>query len=140
MTPQEKARSLRPFIVKASASLSDEDALEAVELYNEWAPDVDYEQGTRFRYFGKLFRVRQAHTSQAQYPPSIDTAALYEEVTLPGDGLTPEHPIAYNNNMALEQGKYYSQDGVVYRCTRDTINPVYNYLKDLVGIYVEVVS
>lgn len=140
MTPQEKARSLRPFIVKASASLSDEDALEAVELYNEWAPDVDYEKGTRFRYFGKLFRIRQAHTSQAQYPPSIDTAALYEEVTLPGDGLTPEHPIVYNNNMALEQGKYYSQDGVVYRCTRDTINPVYNYLKDLVGIYVEVVS
>lgn len=140
MTPQEKARSLRPFIVKASASLSDEDALEAVELYDEWAPDVDYEQGARFRYFGKLFRARQAHKSQAQYPPGIATAALYEEVTLPGDGTTPEHPIAYNNNMALEQGKYYAQDGVVYRCTRDTINPVYNDLKDLVGIFVEIVS
>lgn len=53
-------------------------------------------------------------------------------------GTTPEHPIAYNNNMALEQGKYYAQDGVVYRCTRDTVNPVYNDLKYLVGIYVEV--
>lgn len=140
MTPQEKARSLRPFIVKASASLSDEDALEAVELFDEWKPDTDYSVDERIRYGGVLIRVRQAHKSQAQFPPSVNTAALYEEVAAPGDGLTPEHPIAYNNNMALEQGKYYSQDGVVYRCTRDTINPVYNDLKDLVGLYVEVVS
>lgn len=135
---REKAYQLRAIIVKASASLPDADALEAVELYDEWAPDVDYEQGTRFRYFGKLFRARQSHKSQAQYPPSIDTAALYEEVAAPGDGTTPEHPISYNNNMALEQGKYYEQYGVVYRCTRDTVNPVYNDLKYLVGIYVEV--
>ena len=38
----------------------------------------------------------------------------------------------------LESGKYYLQDYVIYRCTRDTINPVYNALADLVGIYVEV--
>lgn len=138
MTPQEKARRLRPLIVKASASLPDEDALGAVELFDEWKPDTDYAVDERIRYGGVLIRVRQAHTSQAQYPPGIATAALYEEVTLPGDGTTPEHPIAYNNNMALEQGKYYEQYGVVYRCTRDTVNPVYNDLKYLVGIYVEV--
>ena len=40
--------------------------------------------------------------------------------------------------MELENGKYYSQDGVTYLCTRDTGIPVYNPLKDLVGIYVEV--
>lgn len=34
-------------------------------------------------------------------------------------------------------GKYYTQDGIVYVCTRDTVNPVYNNLADLVGIYVE---
>lgn len=31
----------------------------------------------------------------------------------------------------------YSQDGVVYLCSRDTVNPVYNPLRELVGIYVE---
>jgi hypothetical protein len=42
--------------------------------------------------------------------------------------------------MALENGKHYEQDGVVYICTRDTVNPVYSALKDLVGLYVEVAS
>lgn len=140
MTPQEKARALRPLIERAAASLSDADALDGVELFPAWEADTEYKADERLRYDGKLWRVRQAHTSQAQYPPSIDTAALYAEVEKPGEGDTPENPIAYNGNMALIAGKYYSQDGVVYRCIRDTINPVYNALHDLVGLYVEVVT
>ena len=31
----------------------------------------------------------------------------------------------------------YIQDGVTYLCNRDTVNPVYNPLRELVGIYVE---
>lgn len=31
-------------------------------------------------------------------------------------------------------------NNVIYRCTRDMINPVYNALADLVGIYVEAVT
>ena len=46
-------------------------------------------------------------------------------------------PIPYSGNMALEAGKYYSQGGAVYLCTRDTVNPVYSDLADLVGLYVE---
>lgn len=42
--------------------------------------------------------------------------------------------------LALVSGTYYSQGGVIYRCTRDTGNPVYNALSELVGLYVEVVS
>jgi hypothetical protein len=41
--------------------------------------------------------------------------------------------------MALEEGKYYTQNGVKYLCTRETINPVYADLIGLVGIYVEIV-
>jgi hypothetical protein len=140
MTPQEKARALRPLIERAAASLSDEDALDGVELFPAWAAGVAYKADERIRYDGKLWRVRQAHTSQAQYPPSTDTASLYAEVEKPGDGDTPDNPIAYSGNMALINGKYYKQDGVVYRCFRDTINPVYNALRDLVGLYVEVVA
>lgn len=51
-----------------------------------------------------------------------------------------ENPIEYNNEMALEQGKYYIQDDAVYQCTRSTGIAVYNDLKDLVDIYVKVVS
>ena len=33
-----------------------------------------------------------------------------------------------------------SQDWVTYLCSRDTVNPVYNPLRELVGIYVEVIN
>lgn len=49
---------------------------------------------------------------------------------------TEEDPIPYNNNMELKLGKYYSQYEVVYLCSRDTGQAVYNDLKDLIGIYV----
>ena len=41
-------------------------------------------------------------------------------------------------NMIPEEGKYYSQDAVTYKCTRGTEIAVYQALSDLIGIYVEV--
>lgn len=138
MTVQEKARALRPLIEKAAVSLTDSDALEAVELFPEWAVGIEYATDFRFRYGGKLWRVRQTHISQIQYPPSIDTAALYMEIEKPGEGDSIDNPIIYNGNMKLILGKYYKQNDVVYYCIRDTGNPVYNNLSDLIDIYVEV--
>ncbi len=137
MITKAKARQLRAMMVKAAASLNDTDALEAVELFEEYKVGKTYKAGDRFRFGSKLYKVNQDHISQADWLPD-QTPALYTEVAKPGDG-TRDNPIPYSGNMALEQGKYYSQDGVVYRCTRDTVNPVYNALKDLVGLYVEVV-
>ena len=138
MTPQERARALRPLIEKASASLSDTDALEAVELFEAYKADKAYKVGDRFRFGIKLYKVNQDHISQADWLPD-QTPSLYTEVAKPGDG-TLDNPIPYSGNMALEKGKYYTQNGVVYICTRDTINPVYNALADLVGLYVERVT
>ena len=42
--------------------------------------------------------------------------------------------------MALNAGLHYVQDGVVYLCVRDTVNPVHNALAELVGLYVESVN
>lgn len=137
---REHLYKLRDMIRKAAESLTDTDALKAIEMFAPWQSDTEYNADARIRYNGKLWRVRQAHTSQAQYPPSIDTAALYEEVVADAEAGTRDNPIAYDGNMALEQGKYYTQAGVLYLCTRDTINPVYNPLADLVGLYVEIAA
>ena len=40
--------------------------------------------------------------------------------------------------MELFAGKYYTQSGVKYKCTRNTEQAVFQNLADLVGIYVEV--
>ena len=142
MIPQERARKLRPYIEEAAASLPDEDALEAVELFPAWKPDTFYEVKDgikpRLQYNAKLWRVEQTHTSQERYSPGPGTEALYSEVAKPGQGDTPDNQIPYSGNMELHLGKYYAQYGVVYRCIRDSIIPVYNDLKDLVGLYVEV--
>lgn len=139
MITPETARALRALIEKAAASLGDGDALEAVELFPAWAVGKAYAAGMRIRYGGKLYRVVQAHTSQSDWSPAV-TPALFAEVEQPGQGDTPGNPIPYSGNLALISGKYYAQDGVTYRCTRDTINPVYAALRDLVGLYVEVVG
>lgn len=133
----ELAHKLRPFIEKAAESLEDADALEAVYLYPEWKADTEYSTGKRLRYAGTLYKVQQAHTSQGIYPPGAGTEALYTVVNVTNAG-TADDPIPYNGNMILEEGKHYSQDGVVYRCTRDTGIAVYNALSVLVGLYVEV--
>jgi len=84
MTPQEKARALRPLIEKAAASLPDEDALEGVELFPAWAAGVEYAADQRVRYEDKLYRCVQAHTSQDGWePPAVP--ALWTEVAKPGE-------------------------------------------------------
>ena len=92
----------------------------------------------KVRYNDGLYRVRQdIATVLENQPPSINTAALYEEINETAAG-TKDDPIPYNNNMALEEGKYYSQNDVTYKCTRSTGQAVYANLSDLIGIYVEV--
>ena len=139
MITRQKARELRSMIEKASASLSDTDALDAIELFPHYVVNHPYALGDRFSYGDKLYKVLQAHTSQEQWAPD-STPSLYAEVEKPGQGDTPDNPIPYNNNMELFEGKYYSQYDVVYHCTRSTGVPVYNDLRDLVYIYVEVVE
>lgn len=81
MSYTERARALRPYIVKASASLTDADALESVELFPAWASGVAYAVDERIQYGGTLYRVVQAHTSQADWTPD-KTPALFVTVSL----------------------------------------------------------
>lgn len=130
---------LRQLIVKASESLTDGDALQAIELFEEWNGNgVEYKEGKRVRYGGVLYKVRQTHVSQLDYAPDV-AVSLFEQVAEPGQG-TKDNPIPYNNNMALEEGKYYIQNGIEYYCYRDTGSPVFNNLSDLVGFYVLIVT
>ena len=130
-----------------SLNLSAVEALEVKNWYPIWGETENFREGdtitagTKMQYGDKLWEALQTHTLIGIYPPSIDTASLYKEVTEDDDNIgTIDNPIEYNGNMALEEGKYYTQNGVKYLCTRDTINPVYADLNGLIGIYVEVVD
>ena len=81
MTLTERARELRPYIEKAAINLPDEDALQAVELFPQWVTGRAYAVDERLQYKNVLYRVVQAHTSQAEWTPDI-TPALFVVVSL----------------------------------------------------------
>lgn len=130
-----KAKLLRQLIESLAIALDDETALTGVELFPTWAVGKAYAAGDRVQYNGDLYKVLQAHTSQETWLPGTGTESLYTRIDGQHDG-TKYDPIPYSGNMALEAGKYYSQGGKTYLCNRDTGNPVYNALADLVGLYV----
>ena len=115
--------------------VDDQTAYRMREFYPEWESGMTLTVGHKLQYGGKLYRVIQAHTSQEGWEPE-NVPALWEEICETHDGSRYD-PIPYEGSMALENGKYYSQDGVVYLCSRDTVNPVYNALRELVGLYVK---
>lgn len=118
--------------------VDDQTALRMAEYYPVWTAGRAYTAGYKVQYGGKLYRVIAAHTSQADWTPAV-AASLYTVIDETHDG-SKYDPIPYDGNMALESGKYYTQDGVLYLCNRDTGNPVYNALAELVGLYVDVVE
>lgn len=130
-----QARALFSALETLRAGATDNQALEAKYLYPVWQPDTAYTTAHRLLYGDILYRVLQDHTSQADWTPDI-TPALYTVVEAVHTG-SADDPIPYNGNMALVEGLYYTQGGVLYICTRSTGQPVYNNLDELIGIYVE---
>ena len=118
---REKALRLRTLIEKAVASLDDDDALEAVELFPYWEADVPYEAGVRLRYRedGNLYKVVQAHTSQADWTPDI-TKALYVNVAEPNTIPVWVQPIGGQDAyMTGDQVHYPTENDPVYESTID---------------------
>lgn len=117
ITPQRAAR-LRPVIEAAATSLPDSDAATAVELFPKWAYPVSYIVGNRVSDGGKLYKCRQAHTSQTDRNPAA-TPALWVVIDVAHAG-TQDDPIPASRGMEYEYGKYYldSEDGKTYLCER----------------------
>lgn len=122
--------------------LDDAQALTVKAIYPQWADVIGQTVplGYKFLYGNVLYKTIQDNLQiQEQWIPGEGTESLYAVINETNAG-TKEDPIPYSGNMALESGKYYSQDGVIYLCNRDTEIPVYQALKDLVGLYVEEVT
>ena len=143
MSVMEQARQIRAAMDNAAIVLTDEQALFSKELYLMWEDMIGQtvELGFRFRYQGELFMTMQkSYTFVSHYVPgTAGTESLFSRLDESHAG-TADDPIPYEGNMALEEGKYYSQNGVIYRCIWATGIPVYHPLNELVGLYVEVVS
>lgn len=130
-------------LVKAAkamiAELDDNAALEYKEIYPQWESRIGkpVATGDRLYYNDRLWKVLQAHTCQENWKPDVATS-LYVQIVADDSG-TIDNPIEFQLNMELVQGKYYTEEGVKYLCTRSLAQSVW-HLADLVGNYVEVVN
>ena len=135
----ERAKELRPFIVKAAQLLEDAIAFKCPELYDEWNGEgIEYIKDYKLRFNGKVYKVITPHASQADWNPEV-AVTLFSVIDETHIG-TIEDPIPYDGNMELFADLYYTQDDIVYKCIRNSEVELYHALKDLVGTYVEVVN
>lgn len=116
MTYTERAKKMRPYIEKAAISLTDEDALQAAELFQQWVVGHAYVVGERLQYKNVLYRVVQAHTSQADWTPDI-TPALFVVVSLDE---WPEFVQPTGAHDAYKKGDKVTFENKVYESTIDS--------------------
>ena len=117
-----------------SYSITDNEALSLQDMFPTFDEVVGkpLTAGFKLQDGGKLYKVIQAHTAQADWKPS-ETPALFGMITESHAG-TLEDPIPYERNMVLEQGKYYSQYGVIYKCVTGSIVGYDSDLADLLAL------
>lgn len=138
-----KHADLVAFLKAARLTADDNTALTGIELYPVWAVGIAVAKDSRYQYNGKLYKVVQAHTTQADWTPDV-TPALWTVIDVTHAG-TIDDPIPAVAGMEYIYGKYYIEGETVYICKRTgeaeggTI--VLQFLpSQLVGQYFEIVS
>lgn len=129
MITKQRARQLRHFIEEGATALTDEQALEAVELFPSWKNGVTYEKGVRVRYSDLLYRCEQEHTSQSDWTPD-ETPALWTRVAEPGEIPVWKQPTgAQDAYMTGDKVYYPTKEDDIFESTMD-----YNtYAPDVYG-------
>ena len=138
-----KHADLVAFLKAARLTADDNTALTGIELYPVWAVGIAVAKDSRYQYNGKLYKVVQAHTTQADWTPDV-TPALWTVIDVTHAG-TIDDPIPAVAGMEYVYGKYYIEGETVYICKRTgeaeggTI--VLQFLpSQLVGQYFEIAS
>lgn len=136
---EEVVEKIKQLLQAQVSQQTDEEALENIELFPTWQSMIGKQVkiDARLYHDDRLWKVRQAHTVSEEWKPNVATS-LYVQVVADDAG-TIDNPIAFEVNMELVEGKYYTEDDVKYLCVRALAQCVW-HLADLVGNYVEIVN
>lgn len=123
-----------------TVDVPDQTSLRMKDYYPKFEDIVNQtvKMGFKFVYNDELYKTIQADLLiQSHYTPGVGTESLYSRIDLEHTGAVYD-PIPYNGNIELFEGKYYTQDDVLYLCIRDSGTALYHNLKDLIDLYVKV--
>lgn len=129
----EKANKTMQQVATFSAfGFTDQQAVQVKNLYPKWSDLADGTtltkqdeavNGTEITKVlgddGKLYKVITTHQKQADWAPGIGTESLFTVIDEEHAG-TQEDPIPWSTNMICYNGKYYTYNGVLYKCIRDS--------------------
>ena len=114
------------------------EALQVKDHYPEWVAGIMVKAGERYLSDNVLWECIKEHTTQDNWKPSMATASLWKVVDEEHKG-TIDDPIIYIPPMEIFKDKYYIQNGIKYKCTRNSEQPLTHDLSALVGLYVETI-
>lgn len=117
-------------------ALTDDEAKKVPALFPLWETEKAYAVGDRVWYQASLYKCVQAHTSQSTWNPKDATSlwANVSEESQEADG-SREHPYQWEQGMTSYNGKYYTEDGILYLCTRGSGAPLYHPIASLINLY-----
>ena len=138
-----KRQDLIDLLVEVRPNLSDNQALKYRAMYPSWSAGIAVSEGQRYQYNDRLYKVIQAHTTQADWMPDI-TPAMWTVIDEEHTG-TIDDPIPAVVNMEYTKGLYYIEGGIIYLMNRqgmaDGEKITLAYLpSQLVGHYFEIVQ
>ena len=123
MNRLQAAEQLRKALQMFALTLSDEKAMEVVAVFDAWQVGKTYAVGDYVTYGEngvgdpQLYKVVQAHTSQADWTPD-KTASLYDAIGLDESGY-PVWSQPTGAHDAYNTGDVVNYNGTLYRSTID---------------------
>ena len=123
MDKRQAAEQLRRALQMFAATLTEEQALEIATVYPVWEPGKAYAVGNIISYGTnttgdpQLYKVVQAHTSQADWLPEA-TPALYDAFSLDESGY-PVWSQPSGAHDAYNTGDIVSYNGTLYKSLMD---------------------
>ena len=123
MNKLQIAEQLRKALNWFAQTLGEEQAMEICGVYDTWKPNTAYVTGEYITYGensvgdAQLYKVVQAHTSQADWTPDV-TAALYTPIGLTEDGY-PIWAQPTGAHDAYNAGDIVEYNGILYKSLID---------------------
>lgn len=112
-----KMREIVNAIISIRESATDEQALNSIVLYPQWKADVNYTVGQRVLYNSVLYKVLQAHTSQADWTP-VNAPSLFAQILIPDENVIPEWVQPDSTNPYMK-GDKVTHNGITYESLID---------------------
>lgn len=123
MNKLQRAEQLRRALQMFAKSLSEDEAIEVATIYDEWKVGKTYAVGDYLTYGEngvgdpQLYKVAQAHTSQADWTPDI-VRSLYTPIGLDDNGF-PIWSQPTGSHDAYNKGDIVDFGGTLYKSLID---------------------